>query len=382
MCKLLVIIFSFLSISIFANNQYEISLIEIDHEFEQHIQVEAINDKGQLLGQYCNKQDEIFLFDAVEGLTIINTDHPIPYNNSYPIAFNNMGQVLGYALKPKLDNRDGCVYYCYFPFMWNRALGIQWLDVFNSSYILAHDLNDLGQVIGTYLPDQDYKEPLFDIFEFGRPFLWDNRMATDLGVGSEFSNSIETFGYHIMEINLERINNKGEMVGFFAFGKYNKKKNKYVKSGLNYFFWDGEMHVITLPKDNQNKRFKIVKVNNNGVVLISNDFNTTYLWDKQNDLRRVKYFSGVDINDSNVLLGTSISDNFGIPYKKAIWKDGNIFTLEKLLGVKDIGHIDYSYSDSIVIEDIYTMNNKGQIQCDGSIKGVSHLFFLNPVTTE
>ena len=209
MLKLLILFYCFVSFSTFAS-EYTVSLLGLALT-DAHCQVAAINDKGQILGRHQenkpNSKRNIFIYDSKNGLTLIDLKE-----NLYPQTINNAGQVLGHG------NR---------PFIWSKTFGIRWLEVPNSTNVQAIGLNDLGQIIGSYLESGS---------SIRRPFIWDYGVVTDMGPGSDFSQSIEALGYHVMDIRLLAINNRGELAGAFSYGKFNRKTNKYVVIGQENFF--------------------------------------------------------------------------------------------------------------------------------------------------
>jgi hypothetical protein len=165
---------------------------------------------------------------------------------------------------------------------------------------------------------------------------------------SDFAKQFENLGFHIMDIKLKAINNKGELAGYFEFGKYNEKKKSFVRAGYKTFFWDGNPHILPLNSDSDYP--EVVKLNYNGVVLVrdntwnrlnNQNIQTTYLWDIENGIRIIDDFYGYNLNDSSTVLGfqkkyTYCRDYVEIP---AIWKDGYCITLSELLGVSDIHEI-------------------------------------------
>lgn len=339
---------------------YKVSLLNINISLEQ-CSVVAINDKGQLLGSYTeNDKNKVYILDAKNECTFIESKD----QSIYPSEINNAGQVLGYGSKP---------------FIWSKALGIRYLDVFNSQNVSPKDLNDLGQIIGIYEPVESNRGSW-------RPFLWDYGVVTDMGPGSEFSNAIEVLGYHVMNIQLISINNKGELAGYFSYAKFNEMKKKYVVAGYKTFFWNGDVNILPLPNDTQPG---CVQLNNHGVILVndSDQFDhISYLWDIENNLRPIADFSGITLNDSLTILGdkriksTKYSEGYvGVP---AIWKNNQIYTIAELLGVLDINAMAPYLSDSYGLEKIkgfYRINNKGQIPCMGWIWGDQYPCLLEPV---
>jgi len=363
MLRFLVFACCFVSFQSFAS-EYNVSLLGVAVT-DVKCGVTAINDKGQVLGLYQETRQysisKVYIYDSKNGLTLIEAKD----QNLSPIAINNAGQVLGYGNKP---------------FIWSKAFGIRWLEVPNSTQTNAIDLNDLGQIIGSYL------EAGSVVF---RPFMWDYGVVTDMGPNSEFSQSIEVLGYHVMSIQLLSLNNRGELAGTFSYGKFNKKTNKYIAVGSENFFWDGDIHILPKPEE----YLGIIKVNNHGVVLLYNYNKTTYLWDKQSGFRIIDNFIGRNLNDSNTVFGETMQ--FEARYnqefpKPSVWNDGITKSLATLLGVKDISNIAPRCSDDYLIESLdfsdgcnrFDINNKGQIPCMGQIWGDQYPCLLEPINPE
>lgn len=212
-----------------------------------------------------------------------------------------------------------------------------------------------------------------------------------MGVSTEFAKNFEALGYHIMDLQLSSINNNGELAGYFCYGKFNEKRNEYVKAGYKAFFWNGETHVIDLHSSINPPQ--VLKVNNQGVVLLigyvwdsnyEKDTEVTLLWEVNTGLKSLVNFHGIDINDSSTVLGflkehkCCCCDSHDIP---AIWKDDHFITIAELLGVKDIEHMAPPFSDEYLIEKLDSfvrINNHGQIACMSTLWGEQHPCILNP----
>lgn len=364
MRKILSTIFCLLSFASFAS-EYKVSLLGLESLPNIQCEVTAINDKGQVLGTYRDGSiQKIYIFDSKNGLTLIESKDD---QFIRPWKLNNAGQVIGYGNNSKA-------------FIWSKVFGIRWLDIFNSPSAFASDLNDLGQIIGTYRPLGSNAGQ--------RPFMWDNGVVTDMGQESEFAQNIENVGFHVMDIQLTSINNKGELVGYFGYGKYDLKKHKFVLVGYKNFFWNGDMHILPLSDSFSNNlpSPKAAKVNNNGSVLVS-DFNpitgkyTSYLWDLKNGLKIIDNTCGIALNDSNTILCQEVVIKDHIYFSYSIWNDGVVKSLDELLGVLDVNQMAPPYSDTYDIERIESLvniNNKGQIPCMGWIWGDQYPCMLEP----
>lgn len=318
---------------------------EATTEAYQYNNVIAINDNGQVLGTQMIDLNEKFLFvhDPHTGFDFVEEkDHWL-----YPLTINNSEQVLGVAATDSSQI-----------FLWSDLLGFRWINVFDADLVTAVDLNDAGQVIGIYDKNSEI-----------RPFLWEDEALVDMGPGSNFAKKFEDIGYHIMDIVLSSINNKGELTGRFSYGEYNKKKRKYVVAGTQAFYFDGEIHLLPL------KNCFPIQVNNSGVVLIESNENhsSTYLWDINNGLRIIHNFIGYSINDSSVILGKKRNQsNYLAQDTPAVWREGVITTLAELLGVTDINCLTSTTSGKFRIDDLtdfVDINNLNQIACIGHAWG-------------
>lgn len=332
--------------------------------------VKGINDKGQIFGGYEDGQKyAAYLSDTKGGFSFIEEKNHT-YQGNHLVA-NNNGQVVGVWNGGPGNNN----------FIWSKALGVRKLEIFGT-HITPFALNDLGQLIGTYFDYSARKE---------RPFLWDNGVLSDMGEGSEFSTHFDVLGYQVMDIKLTSINNRGELAGYFCYGKYNEKQKKFVRVGYISFFWNGDLHLIQLSSDIEQP--EVVKVNNRGVVLLRNRIydtckaqyiGNTYLWDIEKGLQPLLDLYGTTLNDSSTVLGykkeyVNCVDSRHIP---AIWKDGCCVTIADLLGVENINNISPPYSDTYTVEgidEVIEINNKGQIVCKGKLWGESFPCILEPI---
>lgn len=357
---------SFLFVLNVCASDYKISLLEFSQDNYLY-SITSINDKGQILGVYGNNLGnnirKTYIYDQKKGVTFIDSKD----QSIHPIAINNACQVLGCS-----GNK---------PFVWSKAFGFRWIEVNDSRQVHVYGLNDLGQVIGFY---HDARS------DSCRPFMWDYGVITDMGPGSEFSQSIEALGYHVMNISLKSVNNRGELVGHFSYGKFNKKTNKYVVVGGENFFWNGDIHILPKLEDSTTVQFDM-KMNNRGVVLLYNYNETSYLWDKESGLQKIDGFIGRALNDSNIVLGMMCNLNDMTEARlPAIWKEGSITTIATLLDVENISNISFPYAEDYSIEGLsfqnfslydfglFEINNKGQIPCLGSIWGDNYPCLIEP----
>lgn len=382
--KLLIYIsFAFTAISLCfsAEVEYKARLIGTESVSGVQWDIKGINDKGDVFGGYKEEwipgkaqKQTIFIANCNKGFSAIENNGKDIY--LYHSAFNNNCQVVG--------SWNGTTS----TFMWSKLQGLCALDIFHPSQVELYDLNDLGQLIGSYFPipvsNNGYSYGPDDT----RPFLWNNGVSVDMGIGSEFASQIEDLGYSLISLRLMSINNKGELAGYFRYGKYNAKQRKIIAAGYKTFFWDGTVHILPLLSDSE--RPSIVKLNNQGVVLAKaiglegKKGVITYLWNRDNGLQPLLDFDGKDINDSSVILGYLKEHSCCNEYLEtpAIWRNGQCITLANLLGVSDLANISPPYSDTYEVErifDVIQINNKGQIACYGYLWGESHPCILEPV---
>lgn len=383
--------------------EYQVKQLFDIFDFESKFNVITINDKGQILGR-CQEitnngrrsgPNKIFLFDKKNGITFIEAKD----NYLDASLLNNAGQVVG--TNPQ-------------PFIWNKSLGVHWLNIPNSRSVHIIDLNDLGQIIGSYQPNNNDRSASSRGQQ--QPFIWDNGVVTDMGIDSDFANHFRDLGYHVRHIKLDGINNKGELVGRFWHGKYHEKKKRFITVGYQYFFWNGELHLLPLSIHD----VELIKLNNKGRILISTKEDKTYLWDIENGLESIPEFVGLSFNDSSVILGYKLEDKTKLRKKHiefsydmihytraksiydnyfsfsfhgheknclscAIWREGKIISLSELLGVDDIDHLSIPYSDTYSIEGIEVIskiNNQGQIPCNGIIWGDYYPCILEQVISK
>jgi len=386
-----VFIFLLTSITISLNlysHEYEATLIGTESlpiPENCHVQwsVTGINDKGQIYGGYeqnelfKSSKELIYLYDSKDGIIFIEDDARQLYPQN-SIA-NNKGQIVGTCGgKPNI-------------FLFSNLLGFRNLDfseIFekykterdSNIYIDPIALNDFGQLIVTYYMHSTGRKPL----------LWDNGVIYEMGTSTDFSKNFEELGYHIMDLQISSINNNGELAGYFCYGKFSEKRNQYVKAGYKAFFWNGDIHIIDLQSGNEPPN--VLKVNNMGVVLLTEDIRdeyhdtmeVTYLWDLNNGLKSLINFRGIDLNDSSIVLGDKREYNRCDWYRvPAIWKNDQCLTIAELLGVSNIENMAPPYSDEYLIEklDIESfagINNQGQIVCIGTLWGEQHPCILKP----
>lgn len=360
MCNRIIILFSFLVVFGLNINafEYEAKLLNTEtiSEVEQWRYGKCfINDQQHVVG-ICkvDKKYPIYFIDQNKKIKFIDSK----YQSMSPVALNNLGQIVGYIIE---NGKNSSL------FLWSENFGIKKIDIFKSEDVRPIDLNDCNQILGEYKTSDN---------KF-RPFIWSNDLSQDLGLGSKFVQQIEFYGFNVTNIKITSINNNGDIVGFITNGKYNEKQKKYIGFESFSFFWDGTLHIIPvhLPLLNGQDNYFILKLNNEGYVLVSNigDGNS-YIWHKFDGLKTLDDFTGKDINDSNVVLGYN-----------SIWLEDKFYTFADLLGVRDINNMATAYSDTYSIERISCgrdailgLNNKGQILCMAYIWGIWHPCILDP----
>ena len=190
-----------------------------------------------------------------------------------------------------------------------------------------------------------------------------------------------------MEIFPVAINNKKEIAGYFSFGKYNQKKNSYTLIGHVPFFWNGCAHILSFSQCQPYRcNFNAMKLNNNGTILIPQTRGKhveTYIWSIEKGLTIIPDFYGMFINDLSMVVGRAYNraSNGDYDSKLAMWRHDSIVTFEELLNVENIENLAPSYSDNYAVEriqSVHSLNNKGQILCQGHLWGENHPCLLEP----
>jgi len=177
------------------------------------------------------------------------------------------------------------------------------------------------------------------------------------------------------------LNNKGELAGYIGYGKFNEKQKKYVLTGFQAFFWDGDVHLIPLP--NIKSSLEKMIVNHKGSILLNTN-NETYLWNKENGIKLIPNFKGSAINDHELILGTVRDPQSKSDEESAtpvIWKSGKVIEIAELLDVENLNNLAPAYSDTYSIEaikEIKALNNKGQMTCKGLIWGKWYPCIMEP----
>lgn len=350
-------------------SEYKASLIGTESIPGIQWSVSGINDKSQIYGGYADSSGKnmMYISDSNGSFTLIENEN----KQFYPFysSANNAGQVVGGW------NGSTAI------FLWSRALGIRPINIFDTPNAQPISLNDLGQMIGTYY---DYSPGCTY-----RPFLWDNGVLTDMGTGSEFVNNLESLGYQVMDIKLMDINNRGQMAGYFCYGKYSEKQKKFVCAGFKSFLWDGAFYLLPITSE---EAPQTIKLNNRGVILLVDQkidrqldrtIETSYLWDIENGLQSLVNFYGKDLNDSSTVLGFERKySNREYREFPGIWKEGQFISLADLLGFSSLYNMAPPYSDTYEIEridNVVSINNKGEIACEGWVWGEKHPCILKPI---
>ncbi len=356
----LLCIFIFLTPFISHSAEYDISSMGTESIYGMNWAISGITEKEQVYG-FCNRyngkswENFLFITDKKDGLFLIeNPNKDFIIRGCY--GMNNLGQIVGY------EGSTGI-------FIWSKLFGFQPLDIKNVTPI---GWNDCGMLIGTISNG---------VGKCDSPFLWNNGVFSDMGMDSDFAKNFEALGYQLMsEIQLSSINNKGDIAGVFFYGKYNAKHKKYSYIGANAFFWDGEMHVISIAPNTC--WIEKIMLNNNGVVLLNlkyeGDYSKSFMWDIENGSRELKDFDAIAINDSSVILGRQrgLAQN-----SYALWEDGKTKTLASLLGVSSLESLSPPYSDDYSVERITTLigiNNKNQMTGLGLIWGAEYPCIIEP----
>lgn len=360
--------------------EYKATLIGTESIPYSSWSVDGITDKGQLYGKDNRCQENLFFHDPKNGFISIKSEFRI--HSHISLVANNNGQLAGcWEGTPGL-------------FIWSKALGFRPINIFDDNHAEPIAFNDLGQLIGTYGDGA---------------FLWDYGVVTYMGAKleysysreSDFSKYFKSLGFCVTNLKIKAINNKGEMAGYFQYGKYSAKQKRVVPVGTKVFFWDGTAHIlpIQLPVHFN----EVVKLNNKSVVMASQSnydleeqkhIETSYLWDLESGLQILPNFYGIDLNDSKAVLGfvidysplcvdySGIIPGCALRRRPTLWKEGKYTKLATLLGVDNLESLAIPFSDAHDVEKISNVvgiNNRGQIACMGYVWGEWHPCILEPV---
>jgi probable HAF family extracellular repeat protein len=155
-------------------------------------QANAINEKGQVVGGNVHA----FLWTATEGMLDLGTLG----GESLAHDINNLGQVVGYSRTTSGE---------YHAFLWSAELGMIDLGTLGGDESQARGINDRGQVIGiSRITTGEW-----------RAFLW-TRKSGMLNLGS--------FGGETFALD---INNKGVVVGYSVDGSGTPLPYRWTKAG-------------------------------------------------------------------------------------------------------------------------------------------------------
>ena len=141
---------------------------------------EAINDSGVVVGQAADIPDAAFIWDEANGVREIVS---IGSGNADPFDINNSGQVVGRYWP---DERA---------FIWDETNGMQDIGTLAEGITLARSINDLGQVVGSSRIDNVW-----------HAFLYQNGSMDDL-------NDLIPEGSGWVLEHAQDINNNGQIVG-------------------------------------------------------------------------------------------------------------------------------------------------------------------------
>lgn len=317
--------------TVFASLQYKISdLGTLESSFSM---ATSINNSGQVCGTYYDQKQSktfIFLWDPQNGFH--NLD--IQALNYYGTVINNNGQIAGIYTTDSFYGRA---------FLWDPITGFIDLKVPTLPNNSAHqlqmlDMNDLGQI----LIRGDDTIYLYQNYFLQRKYL----------------NNLKPHGSF-------KINNSSEVFGNAVLFKDNKSI-RYV--GCHFKLDDeNSMKLIELKgiisTGNFNNKGKGV-----GVVQTVQGITRGFVWDPEEGVNFTPGFKPLFINDKGLMVG---KNEFN---KLAVWDHGVIIDLEFVLDLDNNLDTDWE-----CIDQVFDLNDSGQIVGAGKINGKTHAILLTPL---
>ncbi|MFV0339395.1 MAG: hypothetical protein ACK5MA_02015, partial [Parachlamydiaceae bacterium] len=301
------------------------------------------NDLGRMVGSY--RQDQcilkMFILDPEKGVQLVSQKK----KSLNPIKINNANEILA--------DSDS---------IWSESSGFSSLEIPEGFYIQCLELNDHGQIIGSYR-----QKGASDC----RPFKWDNGKVFDLGPGSDFAKGFDDIGLYPIKIEVKDINNQGHIVGKVHYGKYNELTGKYVKVGCCNFFWNESFHLIKISNCGI---FETMKLNEEDDVLLCDGSSKyqTFIWNLKSNLQKVDRFRGIDFNDHRIIIGFAQVEQKGGQLKivPGVFVNDKTYTIAELLGVDDVKWLTTPYSDHYEAEKLIRLvaiNNMDQIAAECTV---------------
>jgi probable HAF family extracellular repeat protein len=288
----------------------------------------GINDDGQVVGF---SDSRAFLWTNSDGMQDLGTLQPEINDHSWANAINNAGQVVG---KSNFSNTQA--------FLWTSTGGMQYLgDLPDGTPTQeAHDINEAGQVVGATNAAG------------GSAFLWtESGGAEDLG---------ELPGSGLYGTQAWGINDAGEVVGVSKGRAFLWTRS----SGMQ------DLGVSLFP----------LAINNVGQV-VGEGVGGASLWTSTGGMQDLgdlpgqqNYSYATDINDAGQIIGNTFDETSGRHTGAFLWTS--------TAGMQGITTLLDSSGDGWFIEEVYGINNAGQIAATGRVVGDrfrTHALLLTPI---
>jgi probable HAF family extracellular repeat protein len=292
----------------------------------------GINDAGQVVGF---SDSRAFLWTNSDGMQDLGTLQPEINDHSWANAINNAGQVVG---KSNFSNTQA--------FLWTSTGGMQYLgDLPDGTPTQeAHDINEAGQVVGATNAAG------------GSAFLWtESGGAEDLG---------ELPGSGLYGTQAWGINDAGEVVGVSKGRPFLWTRS----SGMQ------DLGVSLFPYDINNVGQVVGEGGYEGVSRASLWTSTGGMQDLGDLPGQQNYSYATDINDAGQIIGITF-DETGAFYTGAfLWTSTG--------GMQGITTLLDSSGDGWFIEEVYGINNAGQIAAYGRSSPSDryhHALLLTPI---
>ncbi len=331
---LLLIIFCFISLSLFASPKYKIVDLEIPN-VRNSSDATSINDKGQICGTYNNENEpRIFFWDPHTGFRDIGIN--ARWGN--PII-NNNGIIVGnsYLRNDKGANIGNSI------FLWDKKNGLSDMGWQSDKYQSLLDFNNLNHILFIHQNEKN-ESSLYVCFSSLGALFSDARINDDSKI----------FG--------SKLTQNGMFLGLFD-----------LKTG-NYedvFFFKGSCTMRGF--------------NNQGVAI--GDLETSYqnhygfIWSKEKGLELFDTFLPICINDVGQIVGYEVDINhrrmknpFHDPLLLTLLDKGEKININQNLELEFDPSTPWS-----CISQIFDINNNGQIVGRAFKAGSSHAILLDPI---
>lgn len=375
------------------------SLLSAEYQYElrdlgtlslhNHWEFISLNNQGTIL-MSCKEDREDndhWYCDSKFGIWDINNGFRfLPLKENQKIEkiskMNNLGFIIGiieeefeepykgnnedYDLDDDDDNSEKFYnYHIRYPFIWNSSTEeFIILNMLNRDSFLI-DLNDQNQVIG-------YDNNLDNYF------IFENNEFKYLN----FQKELSEMGFHQMDYSIEKINNKGEILGSFDYGVKHPYKNKWRKDGTQYFLWDGQVKLIEdlcQKEGSYHGRTHSYYLTDASEVYFKKDYYNPeiYKWDPVNGTHNTEKNS-IQIFSNNCISQNMLNAVENNRRKPKIWKDGKII-VNYCEEEEYTCLFDYSQFPGVTFKSFKQINDQGQIVLEGEIWNESHYFLMDPI---